>query len=160
MNWVDIAIVVLLALDVLYGLHRGFILEVATIIGVLAALAVAKADYSVVRNLLDPLVHGHPHWLTVVSYLIVFVVVWAAILVVAGRIRSLIHLLFLGWLDRLAGGFVGLIQGLILVVVLLGLAKHYPNHTLRHALHHSQLASSLGRAGPYVDHLLPHAQYY
>lgn len=164
MNPVDIAIVILLAVGVVTGLRRGFVMEVAAIVGIGIGLAVARQDYAVVRRFLlqvaGPLpASSNPQILTVVSYLIVFLIVWGAIILIAGRIRALLHLFMLGWLDRLAGAIVGLLQSAIVVQVLLRLAKRLPNHTLQQSIHHSHLAPSFVHLVPYLDRFLPHVIY-
>src|SRR5205085_11354801 len=86
MTAVDIVIVVLLAASTFAGFRQGFIVEVATILGALAGLAAARLEYKDLKNLL---VHFFPHssWLTVISYLLIFLVVWGVIIFAARWLR-------------------------------------------------------------------------
>src|SRR5947209_17416457 len=98
MTIVDIVILAILVAAVLGGIRQGFIMQVATILGVVAALAVAKLEYPDVRRFLAQFASGS-QWLTVISYMLVFLVIWGAIIVLARRLRSIAHLLLLGWMD-------------------------------------------------------------
>ncbi|HZS93216.1 MAG TPA: CvpA family protein [Chloroflexota bacterium] len=155
MNAVDIAIIVILALGFLSGIARGFIVEVASIVGLALGVIIARADYTLPRQLLAHVI-PHSPWLTPISYAIVLFIVWAAVLVVAGRLRSLARMLFLGGLDRLAGGLLGLLQAVVFLQVLLVLATRVHNKALHHAVAHSQLGQPFLHLVPYLNHFVPH----
>jgi membrane protein required for colicin V production len=152
---IDWLIIALIVGAVLGGFRQGFIMQVATILGAVAALGVARLEYPDVRTQIARIA-PHSSWLTVISYLIVFLFVWGGIVVLARRIRFLARLLLLGWLDRVAGAVVGLLQGLLLVDVLLYLGKHVSNGALRSAIKHSTLAPPFQHVFPYVDRWFPH----
>ncbi|MDQ2742786.1 MAG: CvpA family protein [Chloroflexota bacterium] len=155
MNAVDIIILLFLLFGFLTGLRRGFILEVATILGAVVALSVAKVEYAAVRHLLLQ-VAPKSSWLTVISYLIVFLVIWSVIVTLARLARKALRLLFLGFFDRLGGAVVGVLQAALIVELLLYLGKRVPNHALHHAINHSKLAPAFLQAIPYIDRLFPH----
>lgn len=154
-NIIDILILVILLFGVLSGFRRGFIMEVALILGAVVALAVAKLEYPIVRNLLA-LVAPKSAWLTVISYLIVFLVIWGVIVTLARVVRKAAHLLLLGFADRLGGAIIGLLQGALVVELLLHLGQHLPNHLLHHAIVHSRIAPAFVHALPYIDRFFPH----
>jgi membrane protein required for colicin V production len=155
---VDIVIIAVLAAGVLGGIRQGFIMQVATILGAVVALGVAKLEYRDVRQYLAHVASGS-QWLTVISYLIVFLVIWGAVVVIARRIRTLARFLLLGWLDRIGGAIVGLLQGLLLVDLLLYLGKRLPNSALHHAIKHSLLGPSFSQVFPYINHWFPHVPH-
>lgn len=155
MNGIDIIMLVLLALAALAGFRQGFVLEVAGSLGAVAALAVARLEYPDVRTTLEQLAPRSP-WLTIVAYLLVFVVIWGAIIIVARKVRSLVRLMMLGWLDRLGGVAIGLVQGALLVELLLYFTRRVPNGELRHLAHHSALAPVFLSAMPLLNHIFPH----
>lgn len=154
MTLVDIGIIVILALAVFGGFRRGFILQVAAILGALAGLGVAKAEYVDVRRLLARFA-PHSPWLTVIAYLLVFLFVWGGIIVLARKIRLLARLLMLGWLDRLGGALIGLLQGLIVIELLLYMGRRVPNRPLHLAVKHSLLAPSFAQVFPLIDRWFP-----
>lgn len=141
------------------GFRRGFIMEVAVILGAVVALAVAKLAYPGVRHELAHVAAKSP-WLSAISYLGVFLVVWSAILILARVARRAARFLMLGLLDRIGGAVVGVLQGALLLELLLYLGKRVPSHALHLAIKHSALAPSFLRAVPVVDRLFPHVPYH
>lgn len=155
MNGVDVVILVLLAIALLTGFRQGFVVELALIAGVFIALAVAKVGYTTVRTLLET-VAPKGAWLTTISYLLVFVVVWGAVVGIARGIRRGMRMLLLGGADRLAGALLGLIQGAIVVELLLYFGKRVPNHDLHRLIAQSKLAPKFTEIVPYVHQWFPH----
>lgn len=154
MNATDVVILATLILATLGGLRQGFILEVAFTLGSFIALWAAKHAYPTVRHLLETVAAKSP-WLTVLAYLFVFLLVWAAVVTLARLTRRGARLLFLGWVDRFGGAIIGLLQGAIVVELLLYLAKRVPNHDLHMMIKHSQLAPTFVHAVPYITRLFP-----
>jgi membrane protein required for colicin V production len=141
------------------GFRRGFIMEVAVILGAVVALAVAKLAYPGVRHELAH-VAAKSAWLSAISYLGVFLIVWSAILILARIARTAARFLMLGLLDRIGGAVLGLLQSALLLELLLYLGKRVPNHALHLAVKHSVLAPAFLRAVPVVDRLFPHVPYH
>lgn len=154
MNWVDIGIIVILLFGTLTGFRQGFIVEVAGILGALLAFAVARAEYKPVKSALAS-VAPHSPWLTTISYLLVFLVVWGAILIGARAVRRGVRMLMLGMLDRLGGAIIGLVQTALVLELLLYIGKHAPNSTVRNAVKHSSLAPTFLSLAPVLHHLFP-----
>lgn len=155
MTWVDIAIIVILAGTTFAGFRQGFIVEVATIVGAVVALAVARLEYHNVRHVLAQVL-SHSPWLTAISYLVIFMVVWGVIIFAAQRLRSAVRMLMLGGVDRLGGAIIGLLQGILLVELLLYIGRRLPAHDLRHAINHAQLTPIFTHALPLLHKLFPH----
>jgi membrane protein required for colicin V production len=155
MNFVDIAIIVILVLGALNGLRAGFIVAVASIIGSIVAFAVARVEYKPVRAFLASFA-PHSQWLTVIAYLVVFLVVLAIIMTLARFLRRLAHIFFLGMYDRLGGAILGLIQAAIVLELLLYLGLRVPNGTLHHGMTHSHLAHTFLHLVPALNRFFPH----
>lgn len=141
------------------GFRRGFIMEVAVILGAVVALGVAKLAYPGVRHELAH-VAAKSAWLSAISYLGVFLIVWSAILILARIARMAARFLMLGLLDRVGGAVLGMLQSALLLELLLYLGKRVPNHALHLAIKHSALAPAFLRAVPVVDRLFPHVPYH
>jgi membrane protein required for colicin V production len=159
LNVVDVIIILGLVAGFITGFRRGFIMEVALILGAVVALAVAKLAYPDVRHQLSHVAAKSP-WLSTISYLGVFLIGWAAIMILARVARRTARLLMLGTFDRLGGAVVGVLQSAILLELLLYLGKRVPNHTLHHAITHSMLGPAFLRIVPVVDRLFPHVPYH
>jgi membrane protein required for colicin V production len=156
MNVVDVVILAALALAILTGLRHGLLVELALILGAVIALAVARPAYAPVRDALVSIGVSKGAWLTTLSYLIVYLVVWVAIVDLARLGRRGMRLLFLGWADRLGGAVLGFLQGLIVVELLLYFGKRVPNHDLRRLIKQSQLAPTFLNLIPHLQRLFPH----
>lgn len=155
MNIIDIIILVVLLLGVVNGARIGFIVEIAAILGFLLAIAVAKAEYGQVRHFLASFA-PHSPWLTVIAYLIVFLVVWGVIIALARVVRKGIRLFLLGPLDHLGGAIIGIFQAALLLELLLYLGKRVPYHQLKVAIAHSKLAPHFLALVPQIDKYFPH----
>lgn len=132
----------------------GFIVEVAGIVGAIVALAIARAEYRPVQQVLATVITGSP-WLTVISYLVVFLAVWALVWIAARLLRRAARSLLLGPFDRLGGAIIGVLQSVVLIELLLYLGKRVPNVTVHDAIRRSTMAPLFLRVVPYIHHLFP-----
>lgn len=134
MQWVDWAILLILALSVLGGLAQGFFRSVCALGGLLLGLAVAAWNYNRLAALILPVVRIKSVASTVAFLLIALLVMGIAAL--AGKLLfEAFHHLGLGCLDRLAGAAFGLFQGALLVtlIVLVSVAFFPEAHWLAEA---------------------------
>lgn len=155
MNGFDVVLLLVLAGSVLNGFRQGFIVQIASIVGVVIGLAVARQEYVDVRHAITS-VAPHGPWTTVVAYLIVFLVVWTAVVLVARRIRFLVRLMLLGPLDRLGGALIGLLEGIVVAVLLVYVGDRVHNHNLHTAIHQSTLGPRFGQFNRALDRFFPH----
>ncbi|GAB4203155.1 MAG: CvpA family protein [Roseiflexaceae bacterium] len=144
MNGIDIAVLVVIGISVALGIYWGLIRQVLSLVGIFAGTLLAGRYGPDVAGWLSSFIDS-----PALTQALGFVVVLVAISSLASLLASLIHrfagLLFLGWLDHLAGGVIGLVQGALVASVLLLLASAIPNETLSAALSGSQSAGILLR---------------
>jgi membrane protein required for colicin V production len=116
LNWVDILILVLLAVSALLGFRSGLIQSIFSLVGLILGIAVASWHYQRFEENLLPVVHSQA-LAAAVSFALIAIVV----MVVAGLLglvlKSIIHGVGLGWLDKLAGLVFGLLRGALLVTL-------------------------------------------
>ncbi len=123
MDWVDLAIVAVMALAVLGGISQGFFRSFCSLAGLVLGLAVAAWNYQRVAALLMPFVRVGA-MVNAVGFLLVALVVMG-LAAIAGKILfKTVHGIGLGCLDRLAGGLFGFLQGgvLVMLVILVAVA--------------------------------------
>ncbi len=89
------------------------------------------------------------------GFIIVLVGVSAAASIIASFLRVFVGLLFLGWLDHLLGGVLGLVQATIACGILLALSLIYPQPGIEQAISGSQLANLFLGVGQVASLLLP-----
>ena len=116
MNWIDIAIMTIIALSCLFGLWRGLIKEVFSLVTWVAALIIAR----VYSGSLAPLFSGTFEGETT-RYVAAFAVLFLATIIVGALINHLLSKLLtiagLKLTDRLLGGVFGIARGGIIVML-------------------------------------------
>ena len=124
MNWLDIVIIVVLALFALVGLRRGLIKAVLILAGLVLGVFLAGRFYA---PFADWLPIANESVARIVSFLIILVVVLAAAIVTALLLRRAISAVKLGWADRVFGAFFGFLVGVVICSAVLTLITKYSN---------------------------------
>ena len=124
MNWLDIVIIVVIALLGFAGLRQGLIRTVFGIAGLIGGIFLDGRYYDELASLLFP---PGAIWSNIAAYALIAI----ATLVVAGVIgwllAKLVNFAALGWLDRLVGCILGVVIGGLLCAAILAIAvKYYP----------------------------------
>jgi membrane protein required for colicin V production len=154
MNWLDIAIIAVVASFVLAAYSAGLIREVVTLIAIISGTVIAGLLYD--NMAADVLVFfDNKDVALAVSFLILFAAVYLFGMIVAYIIKKGASLLMLGWADHVGGAFFGFVKGLVLVEVLLLLFVAYPGLGLENAVDGSTLAPFFVDDVDFVLNLLP-----
>ena len=149
MLWIDIMFLGIVAASVLFGLLRGAIRTVFSIVGVVAGFWLATRESGAVGVVLS-------RWLpeqtaAAVGFLAVFFGVALVFTLSSWLLRKLLSGLSLSWLDRLSGAAVGLARGLLITGVMalgfesLGLQPPAESWSYPHAM----------RAGKFLLEVVP-----
>jgi len=122
MNGLDIFIVIVVSFGLVRGFFRGFIREVASIVGVIAGFYGAYTYYKLLAVYLDPLAStlGMNSWESygsIASFFLLFFAIVALTAMIAGIIRFLLRIVFLGWVDKLFGTLFGAVKGVLVASV-------------------------------------------
>lgn len=138
-RWMDVfGLCVVLLLTVL-GIRRGLWWQLVRLLGLVCALAVARAAAPSLATSIESLTEFGPRVATGLAWSSIFV---AGLLVVAliGRIgRASLEAVQLGWLDRLGGAVAGAASGVVLYTgALLCMCQVLPEPFLRDALRGSR----------------------
>ena len=125
MHWVDWAALGLIILLALRGYRQGLIVELSTFVAIGLGLAGGLYLHGAAQALLPQ------DWPPMVQFAVGFVVVFAAIALsvnLAARVlRTIVHALFLGIVDRLLGALLGvLIAAQVLFVAVLLIGRYFP----------------------------------
>ena len=119
MNYLDIIIAIILILFAIGGWRNGIIKEafslVAFILGIYGALKLS--DW--VGGLLGKLINVSPEWMSVISFIIVFIALALLISWLGTMLSNLFASLNLGFVDKLGGLVFGIAQGFLLIGVLI-----------------------------------------
>lgn len=154
MNELDYAILIGAAIFTLMGIYWGLIRQVLSLVGLIVGIAVAGRYGPEVAAWLssfiaDPTVAG------AVGFIAVLILVSAIASLAASLLRIFAGLLFLGWLDHLLGGLLGLVQAILAAAALLVGMIVYPLPAWSSAVDGSALAGSVLRVATLLTPLLP-----
>lgn len=120
-NWLDLALLALLAFFCLKAIFRGFIREISSLAGMVAAVVAAVASYRQVGDFLRRVSAIEAGWWEAVAFAGVLLLVLAIFLWVGAGLSRLMHAGPLGVLDRLAGAVAGLAKGVLVAYLLVNL---------------------------------------
>jgi membrane protein required for colicin V production len=156
MSSVDTLIIIIILLSGALGIYWGFIRQVLALAGLIAGLVFASRYGASVADALSSFV-ANDTLVRVLGFGIVLIGVSAAASLLASLLRRFVGLLFLGWLDHLVGGLLGLIQGLMVCTIILLTAATFPLALWAPAIVDSQFAPAVVRAFSFLIPLLPDA---
>ena len=149
MSGIDITILAVVLFCGVMGLYWGIIRQVLAIVGFVAGLILAVTYERDVADLLSS-------WVTddTLARIIAFVLIMLAVSGTVSLIASLLHklagLLFLGWADHVAGGLLGLVQGIFICATALIVAAAIPNPLWLPVIRSSEFARPLVSAASVV----------
>lgn len=116
MTVVDWAVVIILACAVIGGLAQGFFRSVCSLGGLILGLVLAAWNYAHLAAVMMPVIRVAAVADTI-AFLLIALLVMAIIGLIGNLLARAFRLLGLGWLDALAGGVFGFLQGIVLVVI-------------------------------------------
>jgi membrane protein required for colicin V production len=118
MNWLDIAIVLIVAFFATTAFSAGLIRELVTLVSVVVGVVVAGLFYDDLAR--DVLVFiDNKDTASIVAFLVLLGAIYLAGQLIAIMLKQVAAVLLLGWADRLGGALFGLLKGLVVVEVLL-----------------------------------------
>ncbi len=153
-NWLDYTILAGGALFVGLGAYWGLIRQVIAVVGLVVGVALAGRYGPLVALWLSSFI-ADPGAAGAAGFLGVLLLVSATASLVASLLRLFVGLLFLGWLDHLLGGLLGLAQALLAAAALVLVMHAYPLSLWSEALRASVLAGPLLRLSVIYAPLLP-----
>ena len=123
MNTLDIILLVPLVYFAYNGFAKGFIITLAMLAGLLLGLyaAIHFSEYS--TTLLQDHLNFHSGNIRMISYIFTFIIVLVLVYLLGQFLTGVVKTTGLGFINRLAGLFLGLVKGLLIIsviVVLLG----------------------------------------
>jgi membrane protein required for colicin V production len=149
-DWVVIAV---LAVSFFAGLAQGFFRSICGLGGLILGLAVAAWNYHHFAASLSRFIR-----IPAVADAVAFILIAVVVIVVAGFIGHLLakafKLIGLGWLDGLAGGVFGIVEGaVVLSILILICAAFFPQET--HWIAEGQLSRQFVGATHFSTHITP-----
>ncbi len=154
MNWLDIAIVLIVAFFATTAFSAGLIRELVTLVSAVVGVVVAGLFHDDLAR--DVLVFiDDDQAARAIGFLVLLGAIYLAGQLIAIMLKQVAAILLLGWADRLGGALFGLLKGLVVVEVLLILFVTYPQLDLDDAIEDSGLASMFLDAASVLLIILP-----
>ena len=147
---IDIVFGVILVFVVLRATIRGFVKEFLSAAALIGAIALAVAFSGMLAVTIDQQ-WSTGAWSQVIAFLGIFVVVYLVIKFFETTLHRIVHRINLSGLDRALGLFVGIIEGIVVVAVLILLLQVQPFIEPEALLGDSIFARLLTPLFPYVD---------
>jgi len=126
MHWLDILIITVILFFCLVGISRGLISQIFTFAAIIGGFIAGVILYDLAGNLLIQynLIESKSTSL-LVGFMLVVIAVFVIIQILGWFTARVIGKLKLGWLNRLAGGVVGILIGIIITFFLLSWLNLY-----------------------------------
>ncbi len=123
MNWLDIVILVFLAVVTFIGLKVGLIKAALSLVGIVVGVVLAGRFYINLAGVLTFI--PKENIANIVAFAIIFIVVIIITAVLAVLLKWIAKLVLLGWVNHLGGAILGLIMGAIFCGALLVLCGKF-----------------------------------
>jgi len=154
MNWIDIAIIIIIAFFVISAYSAGLIRELVTLVSVVAGVIVAGLFYDAMAR--DVLVFiDDEETARAIGFLVLLGAVYLAGQLIAVMLKQTAAVLLLGWADHMGGALFGILKGLIVVEAILILLVTYPQIGLDDAIDRSTLGAVFLDAAAVLLIILP-----
>ncbi len=155
LNYLDIAFVVIFLLFALRGGLRGFLEEIAGLVGLAAGIWLAFKFSIQVGDMLTAYIA--PRAAPTVAFVLVFLGGMLVVGIAARLLRLTLKIAFAGWLDHLLGVAVGLLKGFLLCAVVAYAAAFFIPHftTVRESIAYPYILDCVRESISYFNLALP-----
>ena len=115
MEVIDIIILILIGVGAIQGLMKGSIKVLASIVGFVAGLLLARALFGTVAEQLAPALGTSITVAQILSFILIWVAVPIGCSLIASVLTKALAVVNLGWLNRLAGALLGAVKVMLLI---------------------------------------------
>lgn len=153
-NSVDVLLIFIALLFSALGFYWGMIRQVLAVVGLIAGIILAGRYGAVLANALAPFVQNES-LASALGFVGVLLAVSAVASLLATLLRRFVGLLFLGWLDHVAGALLGFLQAALICTVLVAVGATFTDAFWSEALQMSRYAPVLLRIFGFILVLVP-----
>lgn len=123
-NLLDVALLLVMLLFMIRGFFRGFVDEVAGLIGIVGGIWLAGTFHTRLGEMLLPYIKD-PIWANMVAFALILCATLLAVSAVVSMLHKFLSLTFTDWLSHLTGGIAGLLKGFVICAIAIGLMQHF-----------------------------------
>ena len=117
MGFLDIVLCALLVFAFYKGVMNGRFIELASLISLVLGIYLAIKFSSIVKEFLMGFVKWNPSAIQIVAFALTFIVVVIGINLLGKFLTGIANFAFLGWLNKLGGGFFRVLKTVLIVSV-------------------------------------------
>jgi len=117
MNSIDIGVIAIILVFLVRGIWIGFVRQLASLAGLILGYLFAGRYYEQISPRLSSVISS-PQLCFLVTYVLLFLAVFLAVLALGFVLRKVMSVSLLDWFDRLMGGIFGLVKAGVLATVL------------------------------------------
>ena len=117
MGFLDIIVCALLVFAFYKGVVNGLFVELASLISLVLGIYFAVKFSSFVKELLMGFVKWNPNSIQIVAFVLTFIVVVIGINLLGKFLTGIANFAFLGWLNKLGGGFFRVLKTVLIVSI-------------------------------------------
>ncbi len=121
MNYIDIIIVLAIAIGAIYGVIRGLICQLGSLSGFILGIILSRVFGEELSSTLVSQFDMPQSVGDVVAHILIFVVVYIACVLLVKLIHKLVRWVAMGWIDRLAGMLFGAVKWVFALSLLFNL---------------------------------------
>ena len=125
MTTLDIILLVLIGIGAVLGFMKGFLRQLAGLLGLVAGLLVAKALYVHVADEVFSQVTDNMGLARGLAFVAIWLLVPLLFLLVASLLTKLMEAVSLGWINRLLGAVLGAAKYALVISLLLMVVDHF-----------------------------------
>ena len=118
MNTLDIIFLIILGTLLIRGMFRGLMREIASILGLVLGFFLANTYHAELVPYVQQFIETEGY-AQALSYLAIFFGTMICVFIMATLFKQFLKLIMLGWFDRLGGGGLGFLKGLLLCSIIL-----------------------------------------
>lgn len=123
-NILDLILVIIMVLFALRGLCKGFLAEMAGLVGLVGGVFVAGHYYGQLGRQFSLFIKD-PSWANILAYVLILCGVLAVVAVVTRLLHKLLAAAYAGWIDHLAGGVAGFLKGFVICALMVALLRYF-----------------------------------
>ena len=118
MSYLDLVFGLIICWGAYSGFSKGLIKELASILGVIAGIFLAKNYYTYLDLKLKLIFESNANFISILSAIIIFLITIMLFKIFAKLLSKLLKIIALGLLNRIIGSFFGIIKTVLLLCIL------------------------------------------
>ena len=119
MSFLDIILGALLAFSLYKGIKNGLFVEVASFVSLLLGIYLAIKFSSLMKEIIMKHVSWNPNTIQVTAFILTFILVVIGVYFLAKILTGIADFAFLGWANKLGGGFFRVLKTILILSVII-----------------------------------------